>query len=89
MNEIHTQVKQAQREIKEIQDRIHKLLKGRTVRIISNYNGQPLGSSRKSWKGREGKIKEAHVNGRDCVVWLDINGYSEPGLYLHELEFLE
>ena len=41
------------REQDDLRMRASALVTGRPVRILSNYNGQPYGRSRKSMKGRE------------------------------------
>ena len=88
MSEVHRQVKQAQREIGEIRRRISQLLRGKAVRITSEY--QPSGSER-TWKGKTGKIITALYVSEDWewVVLLDINKHPDPWLRLDELEFLE
>ncbi len=42
--------------------------------IVSNYNGQPYGRSRKSWKGRKIKFSGASLD-FDGHVWLSIESY--------------
>ena len=41
---------------------IEEALVGRTVRVISNHNGQVIGRSRKSWRGEVCKISDVHID---------------------------
>lgn len=41
---------------------IESMLVGRVVRVTSDHNGQPIGRSRKSWKGEIRRIKSVHVD---------------------------
>lgn len=89
MSRIIKQVREAQEEIKAIQRRIVRQLKGRRVRIISKYNGQPYGSSRKPWTGREGIIEQASLDEYDCLLWLDIMQWGQPAIELNEVVILD
>lgn len=74
--------------IRQAQQGAALLLRGRKVRIVSDYNGQPYGHSRPSMRGRLGEIVLVHMTGEDCEVWLKDLQYGYPALSLSELEFI-
>lgn len=46
------------------------VLKGRTVEVISDFNDQQFGRSKKSLKGKRFEITNAFTDGGEIVVWL-------------------
>lgn len=47
---------------------IHRMLRGKTATITSDYNGQPHGSSRPSMKGKEMRIGSVHIDNDEVHV---------------------
>lgn len=76
-------------QIKEMEDSMHDFLIGRAVEIISDYNGQPCGTSKPSLKGKTGEIVGVNINGTACSVWIEGYYFGHPALHIDEIEFLE
>lgn len=81
---------QKARELEELEQECYKLLKpliGRKVRITNEkYNGQPIGTSRKTLVGKTLKIGWAHPwNGTIVVGFWEY----DAGLTIDGVEFLE
>ena len=57
------------------EERMTKEFKGRKVRIISDYNGQPFGSSKKALKGKVMTIKYIWFSVH-CSIFVE--GYQIP-----------
>jgi membrane protein implicated in regulation of membrane protease activity len=74
------------RDISKLKNIVRKKLKGRTIKIVSDYNGQPYGSSKKSIKGSIWRIKSVWFNGDTWGVFID--GYS-VGLCYDEIEIID
>ncbi len=55
--------------INGLQNHAVVLLKGKRVKIISDYTGQPFGSSRPSLKGHEFNIEAVQISGSRCEIW--------------------
>lgn len=53
---------------------IRQALKGRMVRVLSDHNGQPVGRSRKSWRGQERKIVGVAIDDRHGIE-LQLQGH--------------
>lgn len=47
---------------KEIQLKLDALVAGRTVKVLSNYNGQPYGRSRRALTGQTLTIERCHID---------------------------
>jgi hypothetical protein len=58
-------------EIRAIEDRCEAAIKGKTVRITSNFNGQPHGSSRKPLTGKTFIVDGVWMNGWRACIRLD------------------
>jgi hypothetical protein len=65
------------------------LLVGKRVRIISKYNGQQYGSSRKPLTGHEANVCSVSIDRFGCHVWLEGLHYGYPALELREVEFVD
>jgi hypothetical protein len=85
--EIQRECKAYSDKIRSIHDRVSKMLVGRKARIISNFNGQPYGTSHKSLKGKIMTIKMVSVDETDCQVY--DGQVSNCYLRMDEVEFLE
>jgi len=76
-------------ELQKQRDLIYQLAKkvvtGRMVKILSNYNGQPYGSSRPSMKGEVVAVTGV-CPGSDLQLWL--LGYN-CSISLDEVEFID
>jgi hypothetical protein len=67
----------------------NKALCGFKVRILSNYNGQPYGRSRKSLKGSIQIIDSVRLSGQDLAhSYASLRGHSLC-IGLDEIELLE
>jgi hypothetical protein len=69
--EIKKMLADAQAEIKAIEHRCEAILKDRTVTIISKFNGQPYGSSRKPMTGKTFTVKGCWIDGNSTCIRLD------------------
>lgn len=83
-----------QLECKNASDKIADLAKilsnriiGRQAKIISDFNGQPVGSSRKSLRGKIITIKAVSVDSWGCDLW-DGN-FEHCYIPSREVEFLD
>lgn len=73
--------------IRETQKGIHEAAVGRRVRILSNYNGQPIGRSRPSLKGKVFHVTHAFWSDNNGVcLFIEDYGVSIP---LNEVEFVD
>ncbi len=63
-----------------------KYLDGSKIKILSNYNGQPHGSSKKSLKGTIQTIRYAFVDMGE--IWIFIEGDHQAGLAYDEWELI-
>lgn len=87
MNE-HEEITACAGEVKRLLDALEASLKGRKVRILSNYNGQPWGGSKPSLKGKVLKVERVYYDGwPSCPVTLLLEGQR---LYIrfNQVEFL-
>lgn len=82
--------------MQSIRKSIETALEGRMVRVTSNHNGQPIGRSRKSWKGQVCKIKHVYISlydawnppGRSSIS-LQLEGHEyECFIPANEVEFV-
>ena len=73
--------------IQRIHNEIVAMVVGRQARIISNYNGQCYGHSKKSMKGKVITIKHVLIDSNNCYVSDGTCG--QPYLNINEVEFLE
>lgn len=60
---------QYQRAIGDVQFLAKSLLVGRRARYVSNFNGQPIGRSRKPLTGKEFEIKDVSVEEHHIWLW--------------------
>ena len=61
---------------------------GKKVTILSNFNGQPHGRSRKSLKGSVQTVKRASFDGGSLWLWLEDGGQCWCAIGFEEVEFL-
>lgn len=86
-SEIQRECKNYSIRIKAIQDMVSAMLVGKRVRIISDFNGQMYGTSKKSMKGREFVVESAHISHDACYVFSwKVSNVCIP---IEEVEFLE
>jgi hypothetical protein len=71
---------------KDLEDDANVYLKGRKVRIISTYNGQPHGTSKKPLTGQVFTIKRIYFDHREPGLFLEGQDLS---LGLSEVEFID
>lgn len=75
--------------IRQLQADLSRIMVGRTVEIVSNWNGQTMGCSRKSRRGRRYVVREVCV-----VVWgkhgplLFVEG-EFCGLHMNDVKFVD
>lgn len=74
---------------KQADDELWDMCVGRTVRIISDYNGQPFGKSKPNLKGREFKVKAAFFHAKSITLWLEAGDYRTHAIGLKDVQFLE
>jgi hypothetical protein len=86
-SEIQRECKVYAEKIKVIRDKVSEMLIGRQARIISNFNGQPYGTSKPSLKGKVITVKAISIDSYGCQVW-DGN-FDHVYLLIDEVEFLE
>jgi hypothetical protein len=79
----------ANQTIKNIQEEARCLVAGRKVRIVSNFNGQPCGRSRKSLKGTVQTVKSLQLDGYHIWLFLEDGGKCWCGVGLKEVEFID
>lgn len=82
-------VKSRAEEISRIEFNIKSAIVGRVVRVMSNYNGQPYGRSRKSLKGLEAKVHSAIVEFGKVYIWLEGYDVDYCALDIHEVLFVD
>jgi len=68
-----------------LQLRADTLVVGRPVRILSDYNGQPYGRSRRSLRGETRTAEHVHVDSRGIYLFLREERVSIP---VEEVEWL-
>jgi len=68
------------------QEEINNLIKGKKVIIVSNFNGQPFGTSKKSLKGRVFEIDSLSVQYGD--IWASLTEWFNGSLKDSDFEFL-
>jgi len=61
---------------------------GKEVTILSSFNGQPHGRSRKSLKGSIQKVKHVTFDGGSLWLWLEDGGQCWCAIGVDEVEFL-
>lgn len=61
---------------------------GKKVTILSGFNGQPHGRSRKSLKGSIQTVKRATYDGGSIWLWLEDVGQCWCAIGVDEVEFL-
>ena len=62
------------------------LVKGKTIKILSDYNGQPYGQSKRSLKGECFTVTGSTVESDG--IWLYIKEHN-VGLNIEEVEFID
>lgn len=70
----------------EMELELNTLVSGRPVKILSDWNGQPYGRSRRSMKGREMTVERAHVDAH-WGVYLFLRG-ERVSIRAEEVEWL-
>lgn len=75
-------------EMEHANDQINGMLKGRKVRILSDYNGQDMGTSRPSLKGRVFTVTWACYDRGSVTVGLDGPRHLTNAVDLKEVEVL-
>lgn len=80
-------------EMARLDRNINDMLAGRRVRITSDYNGQPYGSSRPSLRGKEYCVRAAFFSGEggyrpEITLWLDGPDHLTNAVRLDEVEVL-
>ncbi len=75
-------------DINEIIGGVSAQVAGKEVTILSNFNGQPHGRSRKSLKGSVQKVKRATYDGGSLWLWLEDDGQCWCAIGVDEVEFL-
>jgi len=85
--EIQRECKTASFKINRIHNDLSKLMVGRKAKIISDFNGQMYGKSKKSMKGREFVVESVHVSATDCCVF----SWKVSNLFIpvEEVDFIE
>jgi hypothetical protein len=84
----HEEIAACASEVKRLLDGLESRLKGRRVRILSNYNGQPWGSSKRSLKGKVLEVERIYYDGwPSCPVTLALKGH-RLFIRFNEVEFL-
>ena len=82
-------VRDAMDSMRHTMDAISKAFVGRTVKVLSDHNGQPYGRSKKSWKGETAIVKHVLI---DTTVWevlLTLSGHEyECMIPADEVEFV-
>lgn len=75
--------------IRHTRDSLKTALEGRSVRVISDHNGQPFGRSKKSWKGEICKIVRIHVDiDEGMSLVLEGHEYGECFIPANQVEFV-
>ncbi len=74
------------KQIKNIETLVRKDVIDKEVKIISNYNGQPYGSSKPSLKGKVFKIKDIIID--DKQIYFHNGNIDHCYISIHEVEFL-
>lgn len=82
---IQDQIAVHRAEIIRTQTELEKLVIGRTATIVSDYNGQPFGTSKRSLKGQSFEVREVYITGNGQVT-IFLCGL-DLGLDVTELEF--
>jgi hypothetical protein len=84
--EIKHQLRRIKLEAEIIRLKANALVIGRPVRIISDYNGQPYGRSRRSLQGETRTVERAHIDTHGATsLFLRDERLSIP---VEEVEFL-
>lgn len=68
------QLRTAMDRMADIQSQINVLLEGRQVRIVSGYNGQPLGSSKRAMTGQIHTVRTAWYNDQQGDISMFLEG---------------
>ncbi len=72
--------------VRAAEEKARSLVLGRRVRIVSAYNGQPFGRSRKPLTGKVFEVVGVSLDGSAFSLWLSGNGLS---IGIDEVEFLD
>ena len=74
-------------QIAQIEERAKKLAMGKTVRILSNFNGQPFGLSKPALTGQTFVVKEVSIGSQGVAFW---DGNEDHCfIEMEEIEFLK
>lgn len=73
---------------KDLQNKAEVLVKGKRVKIVSNYNGQDYGRSKPALTGQIFEVTSIHIDGLHRGGWLFIKG-QRLGLGFDEVEWVE
>lgn len=86
--EIQRECKIVSEKIQQMHNRVSEMLVGRKARIISDFNGQLHGTSKKSMQGSVITIKYISIDSNGCQVW---NGDFGRNCFIsvNEVEFLD
>jgi len=84
--EIQRECKTASFKISRTQEYLSMMMVGRKVKILSDFNGQPYGTSKKSLKGKILTVKMVTANYADVQVLLEGEKLFIP---VEEVEFME
>lgn len=86
--EIQRECKIVSEKIQQMHDRVSEMAVGRKARIISDFNRQPYGTSKKSLKGKIVTVKMTAVDEHDCYIWIGPS-ISNVFIPIDEVEFLD
>lgn len=67
-SEITRELKTAVLKIAKINQDAKELIQGREMKILSDYNGQPYGSSKPSLKGKIFRVESVSIEGDGCQL---------------------
>jgi len=87
-SEIQRECKNYSQRIQSIHDEVSAMIVGRQAKILSDYNGQPHGYSKKSLKGKVITIKYVLIDSFGCQVW-DGDWNHNCYIPITEIEFIE
>lgn len=86
---IAEELRDANQAIRNIQEEARCRVVGKQVRIVSNFNGQPYGRSRRSLKGTIQTVNSLLLDGHHIWLFLEDGGRCWVGIGLKEVEFLD
>lgn len=76
------------RDIKYMISGANDQVAGKKVTILTNFNGQPHGRSKKSLKGSIQVVKRATFDQDQIWLWLEDDGQCWCAISVHDVEFL-